>query len=65
MSNFTIQDIFLKYGDDYIEKHNLSKEQWKVFNAIRNCGTKELGYHICTCGFMSSFRTHFFTQLLN
>ena len=49
MSNFTIQDIFLKYGDNYIEKHNLSKEQWKVFNAIRNCGTKNLGYHICTC----------------
>ena len=49
MSNFTIQDIFQKYGEDYIEKHNLSKEQWKVFNAIRNCGTKNLGYHICTC----------------
>lgn len=49
MSKYTIQDIFLKYGDDYIKKHNLSKEQWKVFNAIRNCKTKELGYHICTC----------------
>ena len=49
MSKFTIQDIFLKYGDEYIKKHNLSKEQWKVFNAIRNCGTKNLGYHICTC----------------
>ena len=48
-NNFTIQDIFLKYGDEYTEKHNLSKEQWKVFNAIRNCGTKELGIHICTC----------------
>ena len=49
MSSFTIQDIFLKYGDEYIQKHSLSKEQFKVFNAIRNCGTKELGYHICTC----------------
>ena len=49
MSKVTIQDIFLKYGDDYISNHNLSKEQWKVFNAIRNCGTKNLGYHICTC----------------
>lgn len=47
--NFTIQDIFINYGDDYIKKHKLSKEQWKVFNAIRNCGTKNLGYHICTC----------------
>ncbi len=49
MSKFTIQDIFLKYGDEYIKKHKLSKEQWKVFNAIRNCGTENLGYHICTC----------------
>ncbi len=49
MSSFTIQDIFIKYGDEYIKSHNLSKEQWKVFNAIKNCGTRELGYHICTC----------------
>lgn len=48
-SNYTIQDIFLLYGDDYIETNNLSYSQQKVFNAIRNCGTKELGYHICTC----------------
>ncbi len=49
MSKYTIQDIFITYGDQYIKNHNLSKEQWKIFNAIRNCGTKELGYHICTC----------------
>lgn len=49
MSKYTIQDIFITYGDDYVSKHELSKEQWKVYNAIRNCGTKELGYHICTC----------------
>lgn len=49
MSKFTIQDIFQIYGDEYIKKHKLSKEQWKVFNAIRNCGTKELGFHICIC----------------
>ena len=49
MSNYTIQDIFLKYGDEYIKKNKLSKEQWKVFNAIRNCGTKNLGYHVGTC----------------
>lgn len=49
MPKFTIQDIFIKYGHEYIKTHNLSKEQWKVFNAILNCGTKELGFHICTC----------------
>ncbi len=48
-NNFTIQYIFLQYGNEYIKKYKLSKEQWKVFNAIRNCGTKSLGYHICTC----------------
>lgn len=49
MSKYTIQDIFIKYGNEYIKKHKLSKEQWKVFNAIINCKSKELGYHICTC----------------
>lgn len=48
-NKYTIQDIFTEYGDEYIENHKLSHEQWKVFNAIRNCGTKNLGYHICTC----------------
>ena len=48
MSKYTIQDIFLIYGDEYIKNNNLSKEQWKVFNSIRNCKTKNLGYHICT-----------------
>lgn len=49
MSKHTVQEIFQTYGDEYVNKHELSKEQWKVFNAIRNCGTKNLGYHICTC----------------
>lgn len=49
MSSFTIKDIFKIFGPDYIKKHKLSDEQWKVYNAILNCGTKELGYHICTC----------------
>ena len=48
-NNLTIQYIFQTYGDDYISKHKLSKEQWKAFNAIRKCGTINLGYHICVC----------------
>lgn len=48
-NKYTVQDIFLIYGDDYVQKNRLPNEQWKVYNAIRNCGTKELGYHICTC----------------
>lgn len=49
MSKFTIQDIFITYGDEYIKNHKLSKEQWKVLTAIKNCKTKELGIHISTC----------------
>ena len=49
MPKYTIQDIFKTYGPEYIKYHKLSKEQWKVYNAIISCGTKELGYHICTC----------------
>ena len=48
MSN-TIQDIFHMYGTEYIKKHKLSKEQWKVYNAIMKCKTKELGIHTITC----------------
>lgn len=48
-TKFTIQNIFHMYGEEYAETHKMSNEQWKVFNAIRNCGTKNLGYHICTC----------------
>lgn len=48
-NKYTIQDIFLQYGEEYTEHHKLSDEQWNVFNSIRNCGTKNLGYHICTC----------------
>ena len=31
---YTIQDIFKIYGPTYIKRHSLSKEEWKVYNAI-------------------------------
>ena len=49
MYNPTIQDIFTFAKDEYIKNNKLSKEQWKVFNAILNCKTKELGFHTITC----------------
>ena len=49
MTGYSVQDIFREYGLDYIKTHNLSKEQWKVFNAIRNCKTSALGTHTITC----------------
>lgn len=49
MINTNIQKIFKTYGSDYIKTHNLSKEQWKVYNAIINCKTSKLGLHTITC----------------
>ena len=46
---YNIRDIFQIYGPEYIKKHKLSKEQWKVYNAIINCKTENLGYHTITC----------------
>ena len=46
---YTVQDIFKLYGPTYIQNHNLSKEEWKVYNAIMNCKTGSLGYHTITC----------------
>lgn len=49
MNNYTIQDVFNKFGKEFTNLHNLSNEQWKVFNAIRKCKTKDLGIHKITC----------------
>ena len=48
-NNYTIQDVFIKFGTNFIKENKLSTEQWKVFNSILNCKTKELGYHTITC----------------
>jgi len=48
-ANNNIQQIFRLYGPDYIRNHNLSKEQWKVYNSIINCKTERLGTHTITC----------------
>ena len=45
----TIQDIFSIYGSNFIKSHKLSEEEWKVFNAINNCKTENLGFHTITC----------------
>lgn len=47
--NYSIQDIFHKFGPAYISNHKLSKEQWKAYNGITKCQTKEMGLHIIKC----------------
>lgn len=49
MMEFSIQQIFKEYGPEYTKTHNLSKEQWKVYNSIISCKTQELGFHTITC----------------
>ena len=49
MYKYNIQYIFNTYGPEFIKSHKLSKDEWKVYNAIIKCRTLELGYHICTC----------------
>ena len=49
MMKYSIQDIFKNYGPQYIKKHKLSKEQWKVYNSILHCKTVTLGTHTITC----------------
>ena len=49
-----MQEIFLKYGKEYKEKHEMIPHIAKTFAAIENCRTSKLGYHkdICDeCGY--------------
>ena len=49
-----MQEIFLKYGKEYKEKHTMIPHIAKAFRAIENCRTSKLGYHkdICDeCGY--------------
>jgi len=57
MSKFSIQDIFQIYGPEYIKKHKLSHEQWKMYNSIINCKTGRLGIHTITCAHCGDIHT--------
>lgn len=45
-----VQDIFLKYGDNYRTKHKLTLAQYKAMSAIQKCRTSQLGSHKEVCG---------------
>jgi hypothetical protein len=44
-----LADVFLRYGDAYIEKHNASTVQRKVMRNISQCRTALLGGHVSCC----------------
>ena len=44
-----LADIFRMHGDIYVQDNILTPEQYKVFNAIKNCRTSVLGGHVEQC----------------
>jgi hypothetical protein len=47
--SFELADIFIRYGDQYLNTHPVSFEQLKVMNLIRVCRTAVLGGHMEKC----------------
>jgi len=50
-----IADIFRRFEEDYYRKHDLIGEKGKVFNAIINCRSQNMGGHTLkcdTCGYV-------------
>lgn len=45
----TIQDIFVKFEDEYRQKYKMAIEQQKAFRHIKMCRTEALGYHKIVC----------------
>lgn len=44
-----VQEIFLKYGSEYLKHHKLTLTQLKAMSAIQKCRTSKLGGHIDVC----------------
>lgn len=44
-----LADVFLKYGDAYIQDHGVSGAQRKAIQAISHCRTAILGGHVSRC----------------
>jgi hypothetical protein len=47
--SYELADIFIRYGDQYLNTHPVSCEQFKVMNLIRACRTATLGGHMEKC----------------
>ena len=52
----TLQEVFLRYANQFRREHSLPYTSHKVMNAIESCRTDKLGYHLikcdnCGCGY--------------
>ena len=53
-SSAELADVFNIYGEDYLNRHQLSAAAYKAINAIGNCRTKALGGHVYRCELCSA-----------
>ena len=59
MNNPTIQDVFLRFYPQYLQKYTPSSEQLKVSNAIINCKTGRLGANLAVCEECGTITLHY------
>jgi rubrerythrin len=55
----TVQGIFRKFYDRYLEQYKSSAAQAKVALAIRRCKTAALGGHVCGCEECGHLSVHY------
>lgn len=48
-SSVELADVFLRYGNAYLEKHRISTPQDKAIRALSRCRTAALGGHVTRC----------------
>ena len=59
MDSPTIQDIFLRFYPQYLQKYTPSTDQQKVSNAIMNCKTGRLGANVTVCEACGTITLHY------
>jgi hypothetical protein len=49
MKTITLQNILLRYGQEFRRNHRIPYAAHKVLNAVERCHTPQLGYHLIRC----------------
>ena len=47
--NLTVQDVFNKFGDKYLDMYNVDYKKMNIYNKIRICRTSKQGINIYKC----------------
>ena len=59
MASPTIQDIFLEFYPQYLQKYRPSPDQQRAANAIMNCKTGRLGANVSVCEECGTIALHY------